>query len=148
MGHETNDLKAMEEYTDGLKYNGRTDLGNTQPGDGPRFIGRCPIHLTGRYNYAQAQKATGHPIEDFPEMAVLPSVAFDVTKWKWKDGFRIVQGKDIVSDTLNKFCDGTTYSYYLMTYAINGGLRGIEDRLRRWNKAITVRPLFIKVSMK
>jgi putative chitinase len=40
-------------------YEGRTDLGNVRPGDGPRFIGRGPIQLTGRDNYARFARAIG-----------------------------------------------------------------------------------------
>jgi putative chitinase len=40
-------------------YEGRTDLGNVHPGDGARFIGRGPIQLTGRDNYARFARAIG-----------------------------------------------------------------------------------------
>ena len=32
------------------RYEGRADLGNTQAGDGKRFMGRSAMQLTGRYN--------------------------------------------------------------------------------------------------
>src|SRR5438105_4889581 len=41
----------MEEIASGAAYEGRGDLGNTQPGDGVRFKGRGPIQVTGRHNY-------------------------------------------------------------------------------------------------
>ena len=42
IGHESGGLRYMEEQADGSQYEGRTDLGNTQPGDGARFRGRGP----------------------------------------------------------------------------------------------------------
>jgi hypothetical protein len=41
------------------KYDGRKDLGNTQPGDGLRFKGRGFVQITGRTNYAKFSKILG-----------------------------------------------------------------------------------------
>ena len=38
--HECAHFKTMEEYASGADYEGRSDLGNNQPGDGRRFKGR------------------------------------------------------------------------------------------------------------
>lgn len=38
--HETAGFKTLTEYATGDAYEGRKDLGNTQPGDGRRFKGR------------------------------------------------------------------------------------------------------------
>ena len=42
-------------------------LGNINPGDGERYKGRGFLQITGRYNYAQAGKALGLPLEQNPE---------------------------------------------------------------------------------
>ena len=52
VAQESGQLAFTEELASGAAYEGRADLGNTEPGDGPRFKGRGLIQLTGRANYA------------------------------------------------------------------------------------------------
>ena len=49
--HESGLLRWMTELASGGAYEGRSDLGNTQTGDGRRFKGAGALQLTGRYNY-------------------------------------------------------------------------------------------------
>jgi putative chitinase len=53
IGHESGGLRWLKELADGTAYEGRRDLGNTIPGDGPRFKGAGAIQLTGRANYEE-----------------------------------------------------------------------------------------------
>jgi hypothetical protein len=58
-GIETDYFKTTIEYASGDAYEGRENLGNTQPGDGRRFKGRGLTQTTGRFNYEAVQKAIG-----------------------------------------------------------------------------------------
>jgi predicted chitinase len=66
-------------------YEGRTDLGNTQPGDGARYHGRGFIQITGRANYRDYGKKLGVPLEEQPELALSPDVAARILARYFKD---------------------------------------------------------------
>jgi hypothetical protein len=57
------------------RYEGRADLGNTQPGDGVRFHGRGFVQLTGRANYSKYGKLIGADLIGSPDLALQPAVA-------------------------------------------------------------------------
>lgn len=66
-------------------YEGRSDLGNTQPGDGARYHGRGYIQLTGRANYRAYGEKLGLPLEDRPGLALRPYVGARVLAEYFKD---------------------------------------------------------------
>ncbi|HSE08866.1 MAG TPA: hypothetical protein VLB29_09375 [Nocardioidaceae bacterium] len=55
-------------------YEGRSDLGNTRPGDGARYHGRGYIQLTGRANYRYYGDRLGVALEKRPGLALRPKV--------------------------------------------------------------------------
>lgn len=66
-------------------YEGRSDLGNTQPGDGARYHGRGYIQLTGRANYRAYGDKLGLPLEDRPGLALRPRVGARVLAQYFKE---------------------------------------------------------------
>lgn len=75
---ETGSFMPIPEHADGTAYEGRADLGNTQPGDGPRFKGRGFVQITGRANYRTYGQKLGVGLEDNPDLALDPNVAAHV----------------------------------------------------------------------
>lgn len=121
LGHESDGYNAMEEYASGSAYEGRKDLGNTQPGDGKRFKGRGPIQLTGRANYRTVGCKIGIALEAHPEIAALPSIGMLTACTYWSD------------KRLNVWADADDIE--TITKRINGGLNGLADRKARLVKA-------------
>jgi hypothetical protein len=66
-------------------YEGRRDLGNTEPGDGARYHGRGFIQLTGRVNYRNYGRKLGVPLEEQPELALSPDVSARILARYFKD---------------------------------------------------------------
>jgi hypothetical protein len=56
-------------------YDGRKDLGNTQPGDGAKYKGRGFVQLTGHANYSTYGTKLGIDLEANPDLANAPEVA-------------------------------------------------------------------------
>ncbi|PZP08753.1 MAG: glycoside hydrolase [Sphingomonas hengshuiensis] len=81
--HESLGFKAMEEIASGADYEGRADLGNTQPGDGKRYKGRGPIQTTGRANYRRDGRALGIDLERHPQLLSTPSLGLLASTLFW-----------------------------------------------------------------
>jgi putative chitinase len=116
IGHESGELRYSEEIASGKAYEGRLDLGNTQPGDGCRYKGRGLIQLTGKRNYALAALALNQPLLEKPELLSTPTLAALCAGWFW------------TNNKLNSYADKGDFSG--LTRRINGGLNGLEDRQR------------------
>ena len=125
IGHESMSFLYTEEIASGAAYEGRRDLGNTEPGDGKRYKGRGLIQLTGRANYSAYSRHTGVDYVAAPDaVSTDPMVAVDVACWFWSD-----RG-------VGKLADGDDVK--AVTRRINGGYNGLDDRIQNLNRAKAV----------
>lgn len=114
IGHESGQLRYVEEIASGSAYEGRRDLGNTSPGDGVKYKGRGLIQLTGKRNYALCGLALDLPLLEKPELLQLPENACRSAGWFVKN------------NNLYALMDGGLFKE--LTRRINGGLNGLADR--------------------
>jgi putative chitinase len=93
-------------------YAGR--MGNTEDGDGAKYIGRGLIQLTGKENYANCGNAIGVDLVANPDLLSTPKYAALSAGWFWnRKGLNALADADDI-DTITK--------------RINGGLIGLADR--------------------
>ena len=62
-------------------------LGNTAPGDGPRFAGRGYVQLTGRANYVKAGAKLGANLTENPDLAMEPGIAAKIMRLGMTEGW-------------------------------------------------------------
>jgi putative chitinase len=74
---------------DGLRPEKARELGNLIPGDGVKFCGRGYVQLTGRTNYAHADKALdlhGDLVAN-PDLAMMPSISAQILEQGMREGW-------------------------------------------------------------
>ena len=121
VAHESGELLYTHELESGAAYEGRADLGNTQPGDGERFKGRGLLQITGRANYADCGAALSLPLTETPALLETPAGACRSAAWFWTR-----RGLSLLAD-VDHFGE--------ITHRINGGYIGLDERLSFWLKA-------------
>lgn len=121
LAHESGSLKYVRELATGGAYEGRVDLGNTEPGDGIRYKGRGLIQITGRANYQAVGEALGIDCLNDPSLLEQPENACRSAGYFWS------------SRRLNELADRGEFEK--ITRRINGGLNGYPDRLAYYERA-------------
>lgn len=119
--HLVGNPEAIAERVYGLgnPYKAR-ELGNTEPGDGFRYRGNGVLQTTGRANHRRMGAACGLDFEGNPELVTAPEHALKPALQEWTD------------HNLNIFADRSDIR--TITRKINGGLNGLADRERWFNK--------------
>ena len=110
------DEKAIAEAA----YGGR--MGNKNPGDGWRFIGRGLMQTTGRYNYESLAEIMGMPVDDLPEWIETREGAAESAAIFWH------------AKNCNDLADAGAVDR--CRQRINGGLIGIDDVRARYATAL------------
>jgi putative chitinase len=131
IAHESGSLRYVEEIASGEAYEGRKDLGNTEPGDGVRFKGRGFIQITGRANYKDVSDELTYNFIAKPEDLAFPGPACYSACWFWW------------SRHLNRLADIDAFEK--ITRRINGGINGYEDRCKHWETAKKALGVDIKI---
>ena len=103
-------------------YSGR--MGNTEEGDGAKYIGRGLIQLTGKENYANCGSSLGVDLVGNPNWLSDPKYASLSAGWYWN------------KRQLNSLADNMQIEE--MTKKINGGNIGLEDRKAKINKVLDI----------
>lgn len=116
--HETGNTIYFKEIADGTAYEGRSDLGNTQPGDGPKYKGAGCLQLTGRYNYQRLADTIGDP-------AVMRGVDYVADTYPFRSALPWINDNQLLSVCLNDGFDACCKR-------INGGWNGIDDRRTKY----------------
>ena len=93
-------------------YGGR--MGNVDPGDGWRYIGRGLLQITGRESYERYGDKLGIDLAGHPELAIDPQWALPIACEEW------------VASKCNDFADADDCRR--VTRAVNGGLIGLKER--------------------
>jgi putative chitinase len=101
-------------------YSGR--MGNTEDGDGAKYIGRGLIQLTGKDNYKAFGEAIGEDLVSNPQLVEEPRYAALSAGWFFN------------KRNLNALAD--VMDIETMSKRINGGSIGMADRIAKINKVL------------
>jgi putative chitinase len=107
-------------------YANRMGNGDERSGDGWKYRGRGILQLTGKSNYLNCSLDLFNNdilVKD-PDLLRQPDYAILSACWFWK------------KNGLNSFCDAMDVK--TLSYRINGGWNGLEDRIEKWEHALAV----------
>lgn len=134
VGHESGGLRWVKEIYGPTpaqrRYEGRKDIGNTQPGDGKRYIGRGPIQLTGRANYRKVTQWIRKVVPDAPDFEANPHL-LELPRWG-----SLAAGAFWKWNNLSEL--GKLGAITKTTKIVNGGYNGLADRKAIFQRLLKV----------
>ena len=123
--HESGGGRYKQELASGVAYEGRTDLGNTSPGDGPKYKGAGYIQLTGKYNYSRLSEYLSDSRVMEGVEYVAENLPFTSAGYWWED------------NKLNELIDSGA-DVLAVTKRVNGGTNGLADRQHYYDICLRV----------
>jgi len=117
--HETCNLKFLKELADGWAYEYRSDLGNTEYGDGPLYKGAGVLQLTGKHNYSRLCAAIGDP-------RIMEGVDYVAEVYPFRSAETWIHENRLLECAQQKGFDA-------VCVRINGGWNGYQDRLDKYS---------------
>lgn len=129
--HESGNLHYLREIWGPTpaqsRYEGRADLGNTQPGDGKRYMGRGLIGVTGARNYLLMRNYLRRDVPNVPDFLAHPEL-LELPVWAAYSA-----GAFWSAHGLNALADAGDFDG--ITKRINGGTNGQAERRALWAQA-------------
>ena len=130
--HESGQFAWKREFASGKAYEGRSDLGNTSPGDGVKYKGRGYIQITGKANYKSydeylKSKGYNDNVVANPEL-LEGKFAADCSVWFW-----CVAGPKNNKNFPKKGKEGASVEVVTkISKWVNGGTNGLQDRIDKF----------------
>jgi putative chitinase len=124
ISHESGGGRWMKELASGDAYEGRRDLGNTQPGDGRRYKGAGYLQMTGRANYQAFSNYMKDP-------RIMEGVNYVAEKYPATSA-----GFWWMNNSMNGLCDKNP-TVEQVTRRVNGGINGLADREMYYQRTLT-----------
>lgn len=121
--HESGGLRYSKEIADGKDYEFREDLGNTEPGDGPKFKGGGFIQLTGRANYQALSRHLNDPKVMEGVDYVANNLPFTSAGFWW------------FNNKMSSYINDGGATVEEVSLRVNGGYNGLSDRISYFKKA-------------
>jgi|SRR5688572_26886156 len=126
LAHPSRQLRKWRSEKSGWEREGREEIGNVFPGDGPKYKEGGPLPIVGRTMYYAAARGTGFlDLSTKPGIITHPEVGLMVAGWLWSKHLKL---NAVVSDGNE---DTLKWAWYKLT----GGNKGFRAVSIYWNRA-------------
>lgn len=124
--HESGNFRWMKEIASGEAYENRSDLSNSEPGDGKKFKGCGPLMVTGRGHFTRFYEwlRDEEGIDD-PNILKL-GTSYVADKYPFSIAINWINRNNLL-----KVCQEDGFD--ACCYRINGGWNGFQDRINKYD---------------